>query len=154
MATADIERQLADLRRRIPADLPEEDRRKFIEAQSRAERAAQAFGDSAPHWVSGENLLQYRRRLLGPFKQHSSTWRGVELSRLDADALNVAEPKIYADAWDAVNNPATVPEGTLREIVETDRTGRRISRFVGSPEACWGQFKAPAKLVVGWRTKG
>lgn len=40
--------------------------------------------------------------------------------------------------------------GQLVELFVTDRTGRKISRFVGDPEACWGQFKAPLRRVTGF----
>jgi hypothetical protein len=126
----------------------------FIEAQARADKVAQVFGDSAPRWNDGESLPRYRQRLLGKFKQHSADWKGVELAKLGDDALAVAETKIYADAMAALHDPHTVPAGTLREIIETDRTGRRISRFVGDPEACWSFFKAPVRYVLGINTKG
>jgi hypothetical protein len=72
------------------------------------------------------------------------------LSNLAADALAVAEHAIYSDAIAVARNPATVPEGTLREVIETDVTGRRISRFIGSPEACWGPFKTLTKFVTAF----
>jgi hypothetical protein len=122
----------------------------FIAAQSKAQRVAQAHGDSAPSPVQGETLMQYRTRLLTPFQPHSPTWSRVRLSALAPDALSVAENAIYSDSLVAAHNPATVAEGTLREIVEADATGRRISRFIGHPEACWGPFKQPARLVTGW----
>ena len=40
--------------------------------------------------------------------------------------------------------------GELREVIEVDRSGRRISRFVGDID-CWlSPFKHPGKLVTGW----
>lgn len=149
----------ASLRARLDAldkrtvEMPEADRALFVDAQSKAERVAQAFGDSAPRWVSGESLPQYRQRLLGKFKQHSADWKGVELAKLGDDALAVAETKIYADAWQAAIRPANVEGGMLREVTDTDRTGRKITRFYGDPEACWSHFKQPARHVTGWNTK-
>jgi hypothetical protein len=49
--------------------------------------------------------------------------------------------------------PAHVPQGQLAEYTETDRTGRVITRFAGDPDACWGMFKQPTRLVTGWNTK-
>lgn len=125
----------------------------FVNAQARADKVAQAFGDSAPRWVDGESLSQYRQRLLSKFKAHSADWKGVALAKLGDDVLGVAETRIYADAIVAATDPANVPAGQLREIIETDRSGRRISRFIGDPGACWDMFKQPARNVIGWNTK-
>lgn len=48
---------------------------------------------------------------------------------------------------------ASLQPGELREVIETDRTGRRISRFVGDPGAAWERFKLPSRLVVGIKNK-
>jgi hypothetical protein len=122
----------------------------FLAAQSKAQRVALAHGDSAPGPVQGETLTQYRVRLATPFQLHSATWSRVRLSSLAPDALKVAEDAIYADSLIHAADPANVPEGTLREVTEVDRTGRRISRFIGSPESCWGPFKAPTRYVTAW----
>lgn len=151
--SADLATQIADLRKQIPVELAEEDRARFVDVQSKAERVAQAFGDFAPRWMSGESLPQYRQRLLSKFKQHSADWKGVDLAKLGDDALAVAETKIYADAWGAATRPVNIEGGTLREVTENDRTGRKITRFYGDPEACWGPFKQPARHVTGWNTK-
>lgn len=148
-----ISAKIADLERRIPVELPEADRARLVDAQSKAERVAQAFGDSAPRWTSSENELQYRVRLLGKFKPHSKEWREVDLGKLGADALAIAENKIYADAWDAAIRPASVEGGVLREVTETDRTGRKITRFYGDTDVCWAPFKQVPRLVTGWTTK-
>jgi hypothetical protein len=126
----------------LPAD--------FLAAQDKAQRVAQAHGAEAPPPVVGETLTQYRTRLLTPYQPHSATWARVRLHTLAPDALSVAENAIYNDSLVFAHDPANVPEGCLREIIDTDRTGRRISRFVGHPEACWGAFKAPAKYVTSW----
>jgi hypothetical protein len=150
-----LQDQLVSLQKRIPTELRDEDRQKFVAAQMKAERVAQAFGDSqgAPRWLQGESLTQYRQRLLGKYKQHSANWKGVELSKLNADALDIVETQVYADAYQAATSPSTVEAGTLRSVTETDYTGRRITRFYGDPEACWGPFKRQARLVSGWQTK-
>ena len=153
--STDIKRQIEELNRRLPAELSEADHRRFAAAQSKAEGAYQAFGDSAPQWVNGETLTQYRQRLLGKFKQHSEQWKNVELSKLgDETALSVAETTIYADALNCAHDPANVPAGTLREVTETDFSGRKITRFFGDPEATWAPFKSPSQLVVGFIRNG
>lgn len=45
-------------------------------------------------------------------------------------------------------------DGTLREVITTDETGRRIRRFLGSPAACWDMFKQPSRRVVGFSKGG
>ncbi|HUN27392.1 MAG TPA: hypothetical protein VMU67_13885 [Steroidobacteraceae bacterium] len=40
--------------------------------------------------------------------------------------------------------------GELKEIVRIDRSGRRISYFLGDPAAWLGPFSYPSKLVSGF----
>lgn len=152
-SNSDLHAKIADLQKRIPVELAEADRALFVDAQSKAERVAQAFGDSAPRWVSGETLTQYRQRLLGKFKSHSKAWKDADLRDFKDSALDTVETQVYADAWQAAIRPANVEGGMLREVTENDRTGRKITRFYGDPEACWGPFKQPARHVTGWNTK-
>ena len=126
--------------------------RQFETAHTKADKVAQAFGDCAPRWVEGESLTQYRQRLLGKFKPHSAQWKSADLSKVTDDtAIDLIERQIYADAWNSAINPANIPEGQLVEVVETDRTGRRFSKFYGDPEAWLGQFKSPTKIVASWK---
>jgi 8-oxo-dGTP pyrophosphatase MutT (NUDIX family) len=148
--------RLAELEKRVPDDLPEGERLKFVDAQVKAQRVALAFGDSAgaPNRVAGESLNQYRRRLITNHKKHSPQWKDVDISAIDNEAaLNVIEGQVYSDAMKAAKHPTDLPEGTLRVSIEEDETGRRIRRYHGDPEACWGPFKQEPKHVVGWQTK-
>jgi len=123
-------------------------------ARERAERVAMVFGDSAPRPMDGEPVADYQRRLLRPYLKFSPTWNGRDLSRLPGSILEIVERQVYSDAIAASTNPAVIGRGQLVERFETDRTGRRISRFYGDPEACWGPFKQPTRNVVGMtRTK-
>jgi hypothetical protein len=72
------------------------------------------------------------------------------LAKIDASVLDQIVSQIYADALTAAASPSSVPAGMLREQIEPDRTGRRITRFVGDPESCWGVFKQPVRGVVGF----
>jgi hypothetical protein len=124
----------------------------YRDVQSRAETVLQALGDSAPPpaIVQGESLQSYRRRLADRLRVHSPRWGGhVALDHFSGAALDEVENQIYADALAASRDPARVPAGTLRESIEVDRTGRRITRFVGDPENCWGAFKMPIKRILG-----
>lgn len=148
---AGIERQIADLQRRIPPQITSADREKFADAHAKAERVAQAFGDSASPWVNGETLTQYRQRLLSTLKRHSSQWKDVDPRKLSGRALDVAESQIFGDAWAAAIDPAQIPAGTLRMVTEQDDTGRKIHRFYGDPEACWSPFKSQRRVITHWK---
>jgi chemotaxis protein histidine kinase CheA len=124
------------------------DRVALAEIQARADGVANAFGDRAPGPLAGETPVNYRRRLAAKFKPHSSDWKDRDLSVVPDSMLDVAEKAIYADAERVAAHPADIAPGTLREIVKHDRTGRRISEFVGSPSAWMDQFKSPAQLQV------
>lgn len=143
---------IARLERSIPKELPEDERVKFVEAQSKADRIAQAFGDSqgAPRWQNGETLPNYQRRLLAKYKTHSPAWKDKNLADVHTSVLDIAETQIYGDAWTAATKPTVVEGQPLREIVTTDRTGRKISSFVGDAEACWSPFKLPTRNVKGF----
>lgn len=152
---AELRRMLADMEKRIPVEMPEADRTRFVDAQAQAERVAQAFGDSAgaPRWLNGETLSQYRKRLLTKVKHHSAAWKDVDLSPMADEALAVVERQVYSDAMNAALRPTSVEGGMLRQVVETDATGRRITKFFGDPEACWGPFKQPTRRIASWNTK-
>lgn len=150
----DVAAQIKALERRIPVELSDADRAKFVAAQVKCERVAQAFGDSdgAPRWLNGESLPDYQRRLMSRYKQHSTAWKDKDLARVDASVLDVAETQIYADAETAASAPSSVVAGTLRELVTQDRTGRRITRFHGDTSVTWAPFKQPRRGVTGMRT--
>ena len=145
-----IKARLDDLDKRL-TELPPAERAKFIGAQMKAERVAQAFGDSAgaPRWLNGEAFADYQRRLLGTYKQHSAAWKDKDLAIVHDSVLDIAETQIYADAVAAASSPSVIGAGVLRESVDTDRTGRKITRFTGDPEACWGAFKHARRAVSG-----
>lgn len=137
-------RRIASLERRAPAQIAENQRALFAEVQARADKVMHAFGDSSgvrPP-VNGESLVQYRRALLRPLQKHSPAWKDVDLTKVnDETALRVAETQIYADASAAALHPVDPVGETLRQVIEEDRTGRKIIRWSGSPRAAWAPFK-------------
>lgn len=150
-----LRNQIAELNRRVPQEIPETDRRVFADVQAKAERVAQAFGDSqAPTRLNGETVDQYRQRLLRPYQKHSSNWKDIDLTPFLGKALDPVERQIYADAYEAARHPTEGVEGRLIPYFESDETGRRIRKFSGDPEACWAPFKAESRLVTGIKTKG
>ena len=121
----------------------------FANAQAKADRIAQAFGDSAPRWLDGERLPDYRRRLVSQFKEHSPTWKSADVPR-DEGVLRIAEAQIYADAAREASNPTTLGPGELVERTIIDQAGRRISRFHGDPGVWMDAFKYPTQQVIGY----
>jgi hypothetical protein len=69
-------------------------------------------------------------------------------SAVDNDPRVLAARRATARAEHAATQEALAPEGMLTEHFETDRTGRKISRFTGDPEACWAPFKMPSQRVT------
>jgi hypothetical protein len=122
------------------AALPATERERYTAAQVRADRAYQAFGDSAPHALNGETLRAYRCRLAGALKRHSATYKDSNLSAIaDEAALGNVEEQIFADAIKAsmVPPPAGAP---LREVMTMDSFGRRVTKFYGDPAVAYAPF--------------
>ena len=109
--------------------------------QARADVGYAAHGLTAPPPIDGEAPTPYARRLAAGLQRHSATWAAANLHTVAADALGVIAPAIYADAVAAANDPRNVPAGTLREIITTDPSGRKVSTFVGSPSVWMDDFK-------------
>ena len=140
----------------MPAHGSGADRKPYIDAQVKAERVYQAFGDSAgaPPALRGESVDGYQRRLLSRFKEHSSKWKDRDLVKVDASMLDLAEEQIYADAMHAALHPKDLPEGVLRRIETKDAAGRTKVSYIGDERAAWlpftnggltGRFLIPAK---------
>lgn len=151
----DVRKLIADMEKRLPANMTAADVTKYTAAQRRAERVYQAFGDAAgaDRWANGETFDSYRRRLLAKVKTHSTQWKDVDLSAFADAALDVVETQVYADAYSVAISPASVPAGTLREHVTTDDTGRKIKSYTGDPGACWDAFKAAPRHIGGITVK-
>jgi hypothetical protein len=145
-------KQEHSMTRTTDSQLCSEMRSEYTKAQAKADSVYAAFGDSAPRYVEGERLNHYRQRLLEPIKKHSPEWRSADLSRMSEDVLRIAEAKIYSDAAREAREPSNVPAGTLVERVERDATGRKISRFYGSPSVWMDQFKSEVRYLTGWKT--
>lgn len=143
---ADIKKQLAALTGAV--HISDDDRAVLSQIQARADSVASAFGRRASVPMAGESPLAYRRRLALGYKDLSEKWKATDLAILPDQVLAIAEADIYADALTAASHPADLPAGQLREIINMDRTGRKVSTFVGAKSAWMDQFKAPAQLQV------
>jgi len=152
-ATKPLAERLDDLSRRMPRVLADADRDAFADAQARADSVYHALGSVAPRPMDGEDLIAYRRRLAKGVQQHSGTWGKISLGTLGADAFAVAEAQVYADAMTYSRNPTDLPEDELREVSNTDRTGRRVTSFVGKPGAWMQNFSAGRRIVAGFNNR-
>ena len=137
-----LETELAYVRQQMRA-MPEATRQQFVAAQQRADKVYRAFDSSAPQWLNGETLHQYRRRLLEPHQTHSQKWKTTDLAKI-GPALDVAEDQIYADAYRSACEPTN--DGKQRCVTEPDQAGRMIRRFYGDPRAFVDQFRANVPL--------
>lgn len=129
----DLEATIADMARRLPGALSDEQITDLGRAQQRADSVFQAFGGRAPVPGAGELPDAYRHRVAGLLKGHSTAWKDVDLTKVaDPTAFANAESMIYADALSAARRPTDLKPGQLRMLASTDpNTGARINTFVG-----------------------
>ena len=129
------------------------------DAQLKAQRVYQAFGDSegAPGQLNGESVTDYRIRLLSVFQKHSKSYKDANLSKVaiaDMSVFNTIEDVIYADAVSAAHDPANFKPGVLIPQKITDSAGRTITKYIGDDGACWNQFNPPIRHVRRINTPG
>lgn len=151
----DLRRKIADLERKMPKALSDKDYLEMGNIQAKADGVYSIFGDSAPRPLDGENTLMYRRRLAADMlksdKVCDPSLKKLSIAGMSAEMLDFVEPQIYADAQKNGRNPTDLPHDVLREIVNTDPTGRRITTFAGKPSAWMGSFTANRRRMVGIR---
>lgn len=137
---------VADSLKRADSASSFSDRARFGEAQATADRIYSAFSQSAFPPMSGEGLLDYRRRLLRPLQQHSKEFAKVDLGRLDAATFKGVESRVYQDAMDVAANPAALcGPGRMREVKKTDIGGRTITEYYGDPRSWMDDFAPPVE---------
>jgi hypothetical protein len=120
------------------------------EFQERADSALQLFGQRAPGIQAGETLAAYRRRLLKNLQPKCEPpFREVNLYAVADSQLQHFEARMI----DGTIVEFKKPIGPLREAIEIDRSGRRISKFYGDPENVWGRFAGPVRRYISaWDT--
>jgi hypothetical protein len=121
-----------------------------VEFQERADSALQLFGQRAPGFQVGETLAAYRRRLLKNLQPKCEPpFRQVNLYAVADSQLRHFESRMINDTITRFKAPV----GPLREAIEIDRAGRRISKFYGDPENVWGRFAGPVRRYISaWDT--
>lgn len=146
--SAELHRQIAELRSRIPVEISDSERNELSDAQVKADSVFASLGERAPVPMSGEKPLAYRRRIMSRLQAHSADYKGVDLNAIsDSQILTIAEKKIYADAQASAVSGLNGGSG-LREIKRADATGRQISTFIGDTADCWAPFQAGKRQVV------
>jgi 8-oxo-dGTP pyrophosphatase MutT (NUDIX family) len=146
---ADVLKEVADLRTRIPKDVTDADHAALTDAQSRADGVFNELGQRAPRPMLGETVGEYEHRVGGILKVHSKQWKDIDLSKIgDSATFKIALGTIYADAQEAGRHPTDLQPGELRQVTRIDRgTGRTVHEFFGA-NSFVNQFKAPARLVT------
>jgi 8-oxo-dGTP pyrophosphatase MutT (NUDIX family) len=147
-----LRKSVADVAAKLPRQMTDADYAAMADSQVKADRIYLMHGSKAPRALDGETLIAYRRRLANGLKEHSKSWKDIDLKVISDDAaFSNIESTIYADAEQAGLHPADMGEDFLREIKSKDSTGREISTFVGRPSAWMNQFAAPKRQLVGIR---
>jgi hypothetical protein len=147
-----MRKRIADVEARLPKQMTDADYSAMADAQVGADRVLMMHGKRASRPIDGENLIAYRRRLAGDLKEFSPAWKDINLNVIsDEVAFKNIEKTIYADAVEAGLHPIIDSADFLREIIEPDVTGRKISTFVGSPSAWMSQFSSNRRKLVGIR---
>lgn len=142
-----LRQELQAVKARIPENLSDSDREKVAAHQVKADSVFAAFGERAPVALSGENVDSYRRRLLNKLKQYSPAFKTSEISTIaDSATLDLVEKTIFADAEKASRSGDAAITG-LREVINVDGAGRRISTFVGQESETWKHFTSPARKL-------
>jgi hypothetical protein len=122
----------------------------LADAQQEWDRVAQQFGERAHRPLDGETLNTFNRRHVVRFQKHSPRWKDMDFSQLPASVMQVAMPDVRADSIEAAKR-GLIGQPELREIVRYDRTGRKISEFIGDIAVTLAPFRLPSMRVKGGR---
>lgn len=151
-ALEEVRKSVADVANRLPRQMTDADYAAMADSQVKADRIYGMHGKRAPRPLDGETLMGYRRRMANELKEHSPAWKSIDLRVIaDDSAFANIETTIYADAEQAGLHPVEMSSDFLREIVEPDVTGRKISTFVGRPSAWMNQFASQKRRLAGIR---
>jgi hypothetical protein len=151
-SAADDAEEIANYKREIGATHAIAADSVLAEIQSRADRAATAWGKDAKHPWDGEGITAYRRRVAREHQTHSPAWKDVDLSTLSGQSLRNATAQIFADSIAASSASESYGE-TLREVRRRDPiSGQTRIEFYGSPSAWTNQFKSGAMFVQKFKT--
>lgn len=148
-----IQQRIADIEKTLPRVLSDTDRASFSDAQARADRIYQAFGDSAPRPMQGEDVLAYRQRMVKDLKKHSPALKDANIYGVtDPIAFGAIEAQVFADAEAFSRSPARVPRGQLIARKRTNDSGHTIIEYDGDPSAWMNDFRLPLRGVEAFKS--
>lgn len=123
----------------ITKETPRADIDALAAIQSRADSVAAMYGDRASPPISGEAVLDYRRRMLKRFQPHSARFKNTRFDALDEATITTVEDQVYADAVNSARETQAATPGVLVPVESQDRSGRTITKYHGDI----GAFLAP-----------
>ncbi len=151
-ATRDEIKRLEGL---IAKPMTDADFRAMGQIQARADSVMRLQGGEAPRPMQGETAISYRVRLADMLKTASPTYSKVELERTalaDSEgAFKILENGIYEEAERAARNPATVPAGQLRAIVNRSDSGHTVIEYAGMPGVWMSDFMPQRQFVKEYK---
>ena len=149
-ADSEIRAKIDAIQASLPKALADADYAQMADCQAKADSAYSAFGKRAPAPLSGESVVNYRKRLAIGLKEHSPAWKAVDLHAIaDSAVIDIAEGAIYADAMAASMNPIAMGGAGLFERITRSRAGHEISTFVGKISDFTNTFKTPVVKRAG-----
>ena len=153
---AQMRAEIDALKSLVPPSVTPDLRQRMVAHQRQADRVASAFGDAAgaPVFSHGETEAEYTVRLLKPYLKFSKKWKEEDLVGINDSALAKIEAEVYADAIAESVRPTQFQRGHLIPITNTDAANRRITHYVGDPNACWDQFNPTVRHVRRILTPG
>jgi hypothetical protein len=122
--------------------------------QQRYDDDLQPWNVRAPAPVLDEPIAEYRARLAIKAKRllpEDHELRKVTYRRLDTAVFDRFEPQLLDAVQKAAYDASTVLPGQFREVVERDRNGHRMTRFIG-PQSFVREMGRPGRRVVSFLT--
>jgi len=140
-----IEEELNGLKAKMDSfcrTVTDEERNEISRHRARADSVLQMFGDSAHQPLSGESATEYRTRLLNTVKRRAPSYKEMDVSGLRADAFDLIEASIYADAEKHAKVEANKQSDRLTARTYSDSAGRVCKEYFGNPLAWMNQFSS------------
>lgn len=151
----DVKKRIADVAAQLPKAMTDADHAALADAQARADDIFHPLGGRAPRPLDGETVIGYERRVTAKLKEHSATWKSIDLASIPDAVFEPIRNSIYNDALAAANSPASIPPGQLRAITTTTASGHRHTKFAGRPRDWMAQFAGrTAQNCVAINPKG
>jgi hypothetical protein len=103
-----------------------------------------------PAFIDNEPLDNQRKRFMEKVRPFvSDDLQKVRTDDIFGSALDHLEKRFIESASQEALRPTRVPDGTLKEVVSYDQSGRPMYSYFGSPRSWMDAFAAPKKRLVG-----